>query len=72
MIKEKLYDALYDRYKAKQSEALCNLQLYFREGVAVADHPSTVKTVAKLFEEYAEATEHLKILKENRYEVVGQ
>ena len=29
-------------------------------------------SVAKLFEEYAEATEHLTILKENRYEFVGQ
>ena len=32
----------------------------------------TQDTVAKLFKEYAEATEHLKILKENRYEFVGQ
>ena len=72
MTKEKLYDALYDRYKAKESEALCNIQMYFREGVGVADHPNTVDTVAKLFEEYAEATEHLKILKENRHEFVGQ
>ena len=69
---EILYDALYDRYKAKQTEALCNLQMYFIEGVGVADHPNTVKTVAKLFEEYAEATENLKLLKENRYEFVGQ
>ena len=67
-----LYDALYDRYKAKQTEALCNLQMYFIEGVGVADHPDTVKTVAKLFEEYVEATEYLKSLKENRYEFVGQ
>ena len=67
-----LYDALYNRYIAKQQEALCNLQMYCLEGVGVADHPNTVDTVAKLFEEYAEATEHLKLLKENRYEFVGQ
>ena len=72
MIKEKLYDALYDRYKAEQSEALCNLQMYFREGVGVADHPNTVDTISKLFEEYAEATEHLKLLKENKYELIGE
>ena len=72
MTKEKLYDALYDRYKAEQSEALCNIQMYFREGVGVADHPNVVDTVDKLFKDYAEATEHLKILKENRYELVGQ
>ena len=69
---EILYDALYNRYKAKQTEALCNLQMYFIEGVGVADHPDTVKTVAKLFEEYVEATEYLKSLKENKHEFAGQ
>ena len=69
---EILYDALYNRYKAKQTEALCNLQMYFIEGVGVADHPDTVKTVAKLFEEYVEATEYLKSLRENRHEFAGQ
>ena len=69
---EILYDALYNRYKAKQTEALFNLQMYFIEGVGVADHPDTVKTVAKLFEEYVEATEYLKSLKENRHEFAGQ
>ena len=69
---EILYDALYNRYKAKQTEALCNLQMFFIEGVGVAEHPDTVKTVAKLFEEYVEATEYLKSLKENRHEFAGQ
>ena len=72
MTKEKLYNALYDRYKARQSEALCIIQMYFRECVGVADHTNTVDTVAKLFEEYAEATENLKLLKENRYEFIGE
>ena len=69
---EILYDALYNRYKAKQQEALCNLQMYCLEGVGVADHPNTVDTVAKLFEEYVEATEYLKALRENRHEFTGQ
>ena len=69
---EILYDALYNRYKAKQTEALCNLQMFFIEGVGVAELPDTLKTVAKLFEEYAEATEYLKLLRENRHEFVGQ
>ena len=69
---EILYDALYNRYKAKQQEALCNIQMYFLEGVGVADHPNTVDTVAKLFEEYVEATEYLKSLKENRHEFAWQ
>jgi sensor histidine kinase regulating citrate/malate metabolism len=46
--------------------------MYFLEGVGVADHPNTVDTVAKLFEEYVEATEHLKALRESRHEFVGQ
>ena len=69
---ENLYDALYNRYKANQSEALCNIQMYFMGGVGVADHPDTVETVAKLFEEYVEATEYLKGLRESRHEFVGQ
>ena len=72
MTKEKLYNALYDRYKARQSEALCNIQMYFMGGVGVADHPDTVETVAKLFEKYADATEYLKLLRENRHEFIGQ
>ena len=72
MTKEKLYNALYDRYKARQSEALCNIQMYFMGGVGVADHPDTVETVAKLFEKYADATEYLKLLRENRHEFIGE
>ena len=69
---ENLYDALYNRYKAKQSEALCNIQMYFMGGVGVADHPDTVKTAAKLFEDYADATEYLKLLRESKYELIGE
>jgi hypothetical protein len=69
---EILYDALYDKYKAKQTEALCNLQMYFMEGVGVADHPDTVKTAAKLFEDYFSATEYLKLLRESKYELIGE
>ena len=46
--------------------------MYCLEGVGVADHPNTVDTVAKLFEEYVEATEYLKGLRESRHEFVGQ
>ena len=72
MTREKLYNALYDRYKARQSEALCNIQMYFREGVGVADHPNLVDTVDKLFEDYADATEYLKLLRESKYELIGE
>ena len=46
--------------------------MYFREGAGVADHPDLVDTVDKLFEDYVEATENLKLLEENKYEFVGQ
>ena len=39
------------------------------------DYPDlydTVETVAKLFEKYADATEYLKLLRENRHEFIGQ
>ena len=71
MNKEKLYAALCDRYKAKQSEALCNINIYFRDGVGVADHPNVVDTVDKLFEEYAEAKENIKILDDSRNDFIG-
>ena len=65
MTREKLYDALYDRYRARQSESLCNIQMYFREGVGVADHPNLVDTVDKLFEDYAEANSNLSQIEKN-------
>ena len=49
-----------------------NAQVFMKNPVGVAEHPDTVKTVAKLFEEYAEATEYLKLLRESRHEFAGQ
>jgi len=67
-MKEELYKALKLKYAAQQQEAKTNLNLYFRDMVAVADHPDVVETADKLLRKYAEATELLSILKGDVYE----
>jgi len=67
-MKEELYKALKLKYSAQQQEAKTNLNLYFRDMVAVADHPDVVETADKLLRKYAEATELLSILKGDVYE----
>lgn len=66
-----LFKALESKYKAQRTMAKTNLKLYLSDPVAVADHPDMVETIDKLFKEYAEAVEHIKILKELDYELVG-
>ena len=62
---ENLYDALYNRYKAKQSEALCNIQMYFKNSVGVAEHPNIIETMDVEIDKLATAEDKLKTLKEN-------
>ncbi len=66
-----LFKALESKYKAQRTIAKTNLKLYLSDPVAVADHPDVVETIDKLFKEYAEAVEYIKILKELDYELVG-
>ena len=72
MIKLYVYDALKFKYKAEIKEAETNIINYVTNSVGVAEHPNMVDTVDKLFEDYAEATENLKLLEENRYEFIGE
>tara|TARA_B100001250_G_scaffold409023_1_gene432522 strand:- start:691 stop:918 length:228 start_codon:yes stop_codon:yes gene_type:complete len=69
-MKEELYKALKLKYEAKQQEARANLRLYFSDAIAVADHPDLVASVDKLFREYVEATEYLKLLEGDVYELI--
>ena len=62
---EILYDALYNRYKAKQTEALCNLQMFFIEGVGVAEHPELITSMDNLMDKLTAAEEKLKSLQDN-------
>ena len=66
-----LLKALESKYKAQRTIAKTNLKLYLSDPVAVADHPDMVETIDKLFKEYAEAVEYIKILRELDYELVG-
>ena len=68
MFTNELFEALYEKYSAQQKIAKTNLSLYLSNPIAVADHPNTVETIDKLFKEYAEAQEYIKILKELDYE----
>ena len=70
-MKGELFKALEKKYEAQKTIAKTNLKLYLSDTVAVADHPDMVETIDKLFKEYAEAVEYIKILRELDYELVG-
>ena len=70
-MKGELFKALEKKYEAQKTIAKTNLKLYLSDPVAVADHPDMVETIDKLFKEYAEAVEYIKILRELDYELIG-
>tara|TARA_Y100001937_G_scaffold128294_1_gene203801 strand:+ start:28254 stop:28403 length:150 start_codon:yes stop_codon:yes gene_type:complete len=41
----KLYQAALDYYKAKKSEALAHLDIYFNESVGIGEHSDLLKEV---------------------------
>jgi len=59
-----LYTALETKYTAEKAEAEANLEIYFKNKVGVAEHPNVVESMDKLIEQYANADEKLRILKE--------
>jgi hypothetical protein len=69
---KELFKALEQKYQAQLVVAKTNLGLYLSNPVAVADHPDMVETIDKLFKEYAEAVEYIKILRELDYEFIGK
>ena len=58
-MQQEIYDALYKKYEAKREEARINVELYFQNPVAVADHPNLIETIDGLVKEYNEANERL-------------
>ena len=58
-MQQEIYDALYKKYEAKKEESRINVELYFRNPVAVADHPNLIETIDGLVKEYNEANERL-------------
>ena len=63
-MQEEIYDALYKKYEAMREEAKVNIELYFRNPVAVADHPNLIETMDGLKKQYNEANENLEGLKQ--------
>ena len=63
-MQEEIYDALYKKYEAMRKEAKVNIELYFRNPVAVADHPNLIETMDGLIKQYNEANERLEGLKQ--------
>lgn len=63
-MQEEIYDALYKKYEAMREEAKVNIELYFRNPVAVADHPNLIETMDGLIKQYNEANENLEGLKQ--------
>jgi len=63
-MQEEIYDALYKKYEAMREEARVNVELYFRNPVAVADHPNLIETMDGLIKQYNEANENLEGLKQ--------
>lgn len=59
-----LFRALETKYTAEKAEAQANLEVYFQHKVGVAEHPNVVESMDKLMEQYANADEKLRILKE--------
>ena len=59
-----LYTALETKYTAEKREAQANLEIYFQHKLGVAEHPNVVESMDKLIEQYANADEKLRILKE--------
>ena len=51
-MQEEIYDALYKKYEAMREEAKVNIELYFRNPVAVADHPNLIETMDGLIKQY--------------------
>ena len=70
-MKGELFKALEKKYEAQKTIAKTNLKLNISDPVPVADHPDMVETIDKLFKDYAEAVEYIKILRELDYELVG-
>ena len=63
-MQEEIYDALYKKYEAMREEARVNVELYFRNPVAVAEHPNLIETMDGLIKQYNEANENLEGLKQ--------
>ncbi len=61
----KLYQAALDYYKAKKSEALAHLDIYFNESVGIGEHSDLLKEVLMWTEKLTDAEDNIKTLQKN-------
>ncbi len=61
----KLYQAAIDYYKAKKSEAIAHLDIYFNESVGIGEHSDLLKEIITWTEVLSNAEENIRTLEEN-------
>ena len=59
------YNAAIDHYKAKRSEALATLELYFNNSVGIGEHSDITEAVIAELDKLAAADDRLEML--NKY-----
>ena len=62
MVYNKLLQASIDRYKAEISESLAILEVYFKNPVAIGEHPDLLTEIDKYIEKLETATGKLETL----------
>ena len=62
MVYNKLLQASIDRYKAEISESLAILDVYFKNPVAIGEHPDLLTEIDKYIEKLETATGKLETL----------
>ena len=62
MVYNKLLQASIDRYKAEISECLAILEVYFKNPVAIGEHPDLLTEIDKYIEKLETATGKLETL----------
>tara|TARA_B100001173_G_C15799486_1_gene466989 strand:+ start:97 stop:342 length:246 start_codon:yes stop_codon:yes gene_type:complete len=62
MVYNKLLQASIDRYKAEISECLAILEVYFKNPVAIGEHPDLLTEIDKYVEKLETATGKLETL----------
>ena len=65
MVYNKLLQASIDKYKAEISECLAILEVYFKNPVAIGEHPDLLTEIDKYIEKLETATGKLETL--NKY-----
>ena len=58
----KLYTATVDHWRAKRSEAIATLDIYFNNSVGIGEHPQHIEEMDKLISTMVDANDKLELL----------